>query len=204
MVDPELIVKIAAPTAGGGFALYRLFLHHRLARMVARRKQRDSDISQIPRVLQEIQSVKNELRTNGGTSLRDEIRKLGTKAALAEQQIRALLQAATSEAVFETNVAGEWVWGNRALVNLSGRTSEELFGNGWINIIDPMDRAATVEEWRHSIRDKRECIVRFRMTTRAMRSLWVTMHGFPMRGAYLEEVVGYFGIIVMDKGGSTE
>jgi PAS domain S-box-containing protein len=199
METTEIVAKIVVPSLTGAGAVYRLFLHRRVRLAIERRKTRDQNIARIPEVLDSLHQIQAELRTNGGGSLRDEIRAIATKNATNEQRIRALLQS-TNEPVFETNAVGEWVWVNRTMVNMTGRLSEEMYGNGWKNLVDPADRATVAEEWKFATRDKRECIVRFRLVNRLMKASWVILHSFPVRGAEPDAVVGYFGWVTLDMG----
>lgn len=208
-MDPatiEIATKVGVPVVGAAGAFYRFWLRKYVRTAIDRRKLMLANIAKIPNVvaaLEEVnaklEDVSKELKTNGGRSLRDEVRLIATKSAINEQRIRALLQSHTAEAIFESNAAGEWVWANRTLINLTGRSTEEMYGNGWKNLVLPADRAAVVEEWRFSVRDNRECIVKFRLATRDGSGRMVTLTSMPWRSSGESNVIGYFGIIEPDR-----
>lgn len=195
----EITMGIVTAMVTGAWAVYRALLHRRVLRMVDRRRAREANIGQIPLILESIVAIKKELQPNGGHSLSDKIERISDRSAMTEQRMRAMLQADTAERAFEANAGGEWVWVNRPLINLTGRTSEELLGNGWINMVDPADRAGVVEEWRQACKDRRECQMRFRIgSTKIARAVYVTLHAFTARSEMSERVISYFGFIAMD------
>jgi PAS domain-containing protein len=170
-----------------------------VAEGVRRRHERDANIAKIPILDQRLQEILAELKPNGGKSLRDEVHRLEANGAMNEQRLRTIQNTNTEAGFFETNEAGEWVFVNRFLVSLTNRSSEELLGNGWKNIVDPSARANVSDEWKHAVREKRECIIRFPMVTRLAKAYWVVLHAFPVRPERHEIVLPrYSGSIVLD------
>lgn len=195
----QLTIAVVSTVSAGGWTVYRALLHRRVLKLIDRRHEREHHISQIPLILTSLAEIKRELQPNGGHSLSDKIQRLSDRSAMTEQRMRAMLQSDAAERAFEANAAGEWVWVNRPLIALTGRTSEELLGNGWINAVDPADRTVVVEEWRHACKDRRECQVRFRIgTSRIARAIWVTLHAFPARSEANDRIISYFGFVSMD------
>src|SRR5262245_25703327 len=96
-------IRIMLPALVTLLGVYMKFGHRRIIRALERRRVRDANIACIPDVLEAIRQVQAELKTNGGRSLRDEIRRIGNQSAVTEQQLRAIMQSDTSQAVFETN-----------------------------------------------------------------------------------------------------
>jgi PAS domain-containing protein len=103
--------------------------------------------------------------------------------------------------MFETDGDGEWTWVNRAMLDMTRRSSEQLLGYGWKNIVVPTERVAVSDEWSLAVRDGRECSVRFHLLKRygAAPDYEVTLTSTPIRASTMDEPVGYFGLLEVVK-----
>lgn len=104
--------------------------------------------------------IREELGWNGGASLRDTVDRIEARVAFQDQRARALLQDA-AHGYIETNHMGLLTFANRTHLRWTGRTLEELLGEGWINAIDPNDRKRLTEEWHDAVMDERDLITKF-------------------------------------------
>lgn len=108
--------------------------------------------------------IEKELQPNGGTSLRDAVNRIEIRQLLAEQRHRAVLSA-NSQAYFECDAQGACIWANREYLRLTGRTLEEIRGNGWVNAISADEQDEVFEGWRHAVEQSRDYTGRFVIVT---------------------------------------
>ena len=123
-------------------------------------------------VVKELQAIKKEFKTNGGSSLKDDIVRLsdGMKEVnirldgiTVEQRInREIMEVAN----WESNSEGQVTYVSTALCEIIGCTQMDLLHNSWIGFVDAADRKRVVTEWRESIENASEynCIYNFRKT----------------------------------------
>lgn len=103
-----------------------------------------------------IGEVVRELRPNGGSTMRDAINLI-----VAKQRAR---DNTTEEyGVFEADKDGWCTHCNLHYLRMTGRTMDEVVGNGWINCIHPDDRSKVREEWALSVHDGRDFELACRM-----------------------------------------
>ena len=103
----------------------------------------------------QLNRIEAELHPNGGTSLRDVINRIGSRQRDFEAFTVASLNI-HDEAVFRTDAAGDVIFTNRAHQRLTGFSQGEAYGSGWINYLDPSERARMQKIWADAIRDERE------------------------------------------------
>lgn len=96
----------------------------------------------------ELRRVRAELQPNGGGSLHDVIQAIA--AAQRAQDDR------DATPLFWSDASGRLTHVNRAYLQLSGRTREELVGTGWTNFIAPADRPRVIERWREAVLEARD------------------------------------------------
>jgi len=124
---------------------------------------------QITKMSEDISYIVSELKTNGGTSLRDAIDRTNTEhvglyktlsniETLVENNVE--VQRARmdndEQMIFLTDAKGNITWVNRSYSRHTGRTINEVKGSGWINVLHPAGREACVEEWYDSVKHNRE------------------------------------------------
>lgn len=102
-----------------------------------------------------MQVIAKTLSPNGGSSIRDAIDRIERRQVAMEYRERAVLSE-SSLPVFQTNDRGECIWVNNAYRRLVGKTSEQLMGRGWENILHVSDQARISEEWDLAIKNKRD------------------------------------------------
>ena len=97
----------------------------------------------------------------------------------SEQRYRALTEA-TATVVWRTSASGELIFASDIWSDITGQTSEETKGQGWLQAIHPDDRERTVGLWLHSLRTctLHENQFRVRQQTGAYR--WFSVRGVPI------------------------
>lgn len=103
--------------------------------------------SAISRLETRLDEVMAQLLPNGGGSMRDAINRI-------ESRLTAVMDE-DSSAMFEADASGLCIYANPSMLRLTQRTMDQLKGNGWYNIVDPMDRESVRAEWTAAIEEKR-------------------------------------------------
>lgn len=104
-----------------------------------------------------VDTIKKEVTPNGGGSLKDVVNQLKktcenieTRQLVIEQRSRSSLQY-HNESLFETDKKGNLLWANESFYGFAKKTSEDLEGFNWINIITERDRAKFLNEFNSCI-----------------------------------------------------
>lgn len=111
-----------------------------------------------------IKEVLAELRTNGGSSLKDAITRI------EEFQVRmggrvdlVMLAMDDAAAVYETDHQGHCHWASPAYQRITGRTNAELNGWGWSIVLHDDDAERVRAAWRLAVEERRGFSLKFRM-----------------------------------------
>lgn len=147
----------------------------------------------VAEVLASLEVIKHQLVPNGGSSLRDAVDRIEARIMLTEQRAR-LLWMDSPMAVFETDAAGEFTHVNRTFIRWTGRSSQDLDGNGWLNAVAPADRAAIYNDWLTSIAQEREFSADFSLRHDSGATFAVHCSAFPMYDAKCK-LAGWMGVI---------
>lgn len=111
-------------------------------------------LTRVHSVFEKVDFIANELKPNGGSSLRDAIDILRNNLEKSNQRQR-LLMMDSETAIFETDPQGQCTFANNAYLELVGRPFEEISGNGWVVAINPKDREKVYEAWKDAISQDR-------------------------------------------------
>jgi PAS domain S-box-containing protein len=103
----------------------------------------------------QLNRIEAELHSNGGTSLRDEIRQIISTQFKFEAHLNASMNV-HQVALFRTDALGGVIASNRAHQILTGFNVLQLQGDGWINVICPDDRERVMKAWKGAVAAKRE------------------------------------------------
>lgn len=101
-----------------------------------------------------LELILQEIRPNGGTSLRDAINRIELNSAHMRERQTAFFNY-QDVAVFEADAKGLWTWANRGFLNLVQMSLDELQGRGWVNSIAPESRAFVEKEWSDCVAEDR-------------------------------------------------
>lgn len=116
-------------------------------------------------------SVQLEFKSNGGSSLRDQV--MFTKAAVSSMLARQwALVDGLGDPMWEAEASGQWLRANRSMLALTQRPQEQILGTNWENTIHYEDRAKVWEEWTDAVARKRS----FEMSFRVMSMTRSTYH----------------------------
>lgn len=140
-----------------------------------------------------VNNIDSELKTNGGSSLRDKVNEILSAVEHLEQRQRNSLQF-DLHGIFETDAEGRCIWMNRALLELLERQLDEMTGAGWRSIIDEKDRERVTNEWMNSSRDARDFSVRFRIRTVKNGALHIEARVLKMMG-HAGQFLGHMGFV---------
>ena len=100
-----------------------------------------------------IQTIKEEVVTNGGRSLKDAVIQLKgtcdrieTRQKVINQRSKASLHY-QNEALFETDKDGKLIWINDKFYQVTGETLTNMEGYNWVTIIDEPEREGFLKEF---------------------------------------------------------
>jgi hypothetical protein len=128
-----------------------------------------------------INTIKQELSTNGGNSLKDSIvdlrktcHRIEIRQQIIEQRTKAGLHYSNT-ALFETDNNGRLIWNNSLFFDLVQTHNVE--GYDWLNFIKEKDRQGLLEEFRSCLSTNRK----FFKITEACNGKKISITGFPYR-----------------------
>lgn len=151
-------------------------------------------IKEVITISSKINSLLEIIQPNGGTSLIDTINRIESKITKSEQRERAILQE-TPIPMFETNNHGECTWINKSYQVMSGKSVEEISGNGWQTTISEIDRKRVSDEWESAIKNQRDFDLSYIMkNTDKATEFKVSCRAYIQKNKS-GEVIGWFGII---------
>ena len=144
---------------------------------------------------EQVRFVVDELRPNGGASIRDSLNRIEIRQVLQEQRQKAILSD-MSVGVFETDMDGEFVWVNRKYLRMTGRTPSEVKGSGWINTVAERDRERVKTEWDDAMEENREFESRFLLITPDDDRIEVQVRTYKYEeSGNKNEPLGFMGIV---------
>jgi len=95
--------------------------------------------------------------------------------------------------IFRTDPDGNTTYVNPKYLDLSGLSSEEAYGIGWLNAVHPEDRGKLSEKWLNELKSKRESSAEYRFLKPDGSIVWVIGKAVPELIG--NEVTGYIGTI---------
>lgn len=146
----------------------------------------------MPTQLAEVRAtIRAELTTNGGGSMRDLVVATAASTTASEARSRAMLSQ-LHVPFWESDSEGRCVFYSRELSMLSGWTPQDVLGRGWISTIHPADRAAVISEWDACTRDGREFVMDYAFISPDGRRIEIHAEALTMRDGK-GRVIGYVG-----------
>lgn len=143
-----------------------------------------------------VNTIFEEMRPNGGKSIKDIIINMHKNVSLVGERQRALM-ADSKEAMFETDSEGRCIWVNRTYTRLVQLTPIQLLGFGWHNVIYPEDKDKVISEWQKAVKDKREFIIRCRLIAASGEVININCKSYVLSDS-AGNTIGYLGFIVKD------
>jgi PAS domain S-box-containing protein len=115
----------------------------------------------LPTLLQ----VAEEMKPNGGNSLRDRVDKISKQLLYQDGARRLSYDLPPEGAFYECDDNGGYVYVNRQWTRLTGLSYEDSLGDGWLSGVHPDDRPTVAEEWWDCIKHRREFDLSFRLVS---------------------------------------
>ncbi len=100
-------------------------------------------------IFNEVRSIKSEIETNGGSTLKD-------GSNLTNALLWTMINDKEDAAVLQTDNNGQVIKSNRYFRSLTGKSASEIVGTGWINCIAEKDRNRVWKEFNEAISEKRD------------------------------------------------
>lgn len=140
-----------------------------------------------------------EFRPNGGNSMKDSITRIETNLqgvrndAMRMEARQWAIVASLPDPVFETNPEGECIRVNSAYMHLTGRSMQDVLGNGWEIVIHHEDRARVWQEWHDAVQRLRAFDSHYRIVDTDGEIFSVRCIAQPYKNPADGTVLGYLG-----------
>lgn len=149
-----------------------------------------------------IDEVRHQVFPNSGGSAYDQITRVLESSRRTESHLnllrgtmRAHQDADLSQARFEADAAGEFVWVSHAFLRWCNRGSEQVVGYGWVNAVAHADRERVRAEFEAAIEERREFTSRFTMHPLGGEDFQVDAFAKPIRCSASGAVEHWVGVI---------
>lgn len=146
---------------------------------------------------EKIDSILQEVRPDGGNSLRDKVEGIGaslkTYIQLSDSRFRFMADTA-GILMFEHDKDGLCVWVSDGWCALTGMQREDAIGNGWVNAVAASDRPRVMEAWRRAVIEKRVFSEVYKYVCNEMGTVRVKVRVEPMYGAD-DQIAGFIGSV---------
>jgi PAS domain-containing protein len=111
----------------------------------------------------DIRSIRDEVRTNGGQSLKDTVNKINDTLQYIEGTLRVRIDRDLDVAHIKMDPYGMVIWASRSYALWLGRPTSELKDLRWMSYIHTHDRVVVRQEWDQALLDKRSIDLEFRL-----------------------------------------
>ncbi|NBO99248.1 MAG: hypothetical protein EBU90_03855 [Proteobacteria bacterium] len=174
-IDPDFLTLIISIIGGLGtfFSLIWLNVVKPLVKLL---NNQDS-------FKESFETIRKELTTNGGNSLKDVVidlkstcGRIETRQKIIEQRTKAALHYSQA-ALFETDHDGRLVWSNVNFCEFMKSMSANIEGYDWLNCIDEDDRQSVLQEFQSCL----ELNKKFFIATKLQNGINIKMTGYPYR-----------------------
>jgi two-component system, sensor histidine kinase and response regulator len=114
----------------------------------------------------------------------------------SEAKFRALGESAP-DCIFLADRLGQWVYCNSPWTKMTGLSSTESMGHGWIRALHPEDKVRVLEHWDQALRERKDLSLEFRLITDTGKVRWISCRTAPAQYEPGEtgENAGYAGSI---------
>jgi PAS domain S-box-containing protein len=150
-------------------------------------------------VVSSIETIKKEVTTNGGSSIKDAITSLKNtcdRIELRQKKIEERSKLALhfhNEALFEIDKDGNLVWTNEKFYQITGENQTDLQGLNWIGYVQEGDREKFEKELKNCLKSCRK----FELETKSTNGTPVRFIGFPYRIGFGQHVGFLFNLSLL-------
>lgn len=173
--DPDSITLVC--TVIGGFGTFCSLIWVKVIKPAIKLLQRQDQL------VHSLDTIKKELTTNGGNSLKDAVidlrstvQRMEVRQKVIEQRTKAALHY-TNEALFETDNQGRLVWTNYSFYELTSEVITNVDGYDWLNYIHEDDRENFFSEFKSCLKMNRK----FVKATKNCDGKNIKLVGFPYK-----------------------
>lgn len=114
--------------------------------------------------------------------------------AASENRLKTLLSEAPV-GIFQADLAGQYIFVNERLLQLTGEPATSILGSGWEGLVHPEDRKSVLVSWREAVAAQSEWSEEFRVVRRGGQLRWIAVKAIPLVGAG-EAVEAFLGSYV--------
>ena len=125
-----------------------------------KREKLEKAVNHIEKMAEKLSIVSKELQTNGGGSIKDQIKQIANDVKIIRIERDGTFYL-SKDPMFKTDDKGHYIAVNTSLCQLIGVTEGELLGLGWLNYISLEDRDRVWEEWENIIESGKEIFTYF-------------------------------------------
>lgn len=109
-----------------------------------------------------IKYIEQEFKPNGGSSLKDAIKRIENRQIIQEQRLLFILDSNPDVGVFETDELGNCTRVSLTYCHMLNKTQDECTGMGWTTALYPEDKEKVFVEWSNAIKFNRPFDMKYR------------------------------------------
>ena len=128
----------------------KTFGRRKLRRHLERKRLEAEALERYEAIVESNKLILAELRPNGDSSMRDAVDRIEYRQAGFDAFLSAQLNV-LDVAIFRTDAEGKVKYNNRKHQHLTGFSAGEVSGDGWVNVIHPIDRDMVFHKWKQAV-----------------------------------------------------
>lgn len=104
----------------------------------------------------------------------------GTEEALraSEERFRSIAETANI-GIFRTDATGRCIYVNQQWCRITGIASEQAYGDGWLNVLHPLDHPRVTRTWEQAVSRRERFRDEYRFALPGGREIWVVGEAMP-------------------------
>lgn len=182
----ESIVAVVGSIITTGIVIWRL-----VRPAIKRVRHLHAALESIPQLVIDVTSIREQVHTNGGSSLKDVVDRIEIRQ-LHDSQVLGSFLASQNVAFFRTDTKGFIHDASRPLCKLLQRAEAELMGNGWMSWVHQKEREDVADEWNDAVTAGRDFDKHFDMYNDAGDVITVHVRAYLLLDLK-RKPMGYFG-----------
>ena len=125
---------------------------------------------------------------------REALRKKAEEAVVESEQRYHMLTEVSAVGIFRTDVNGLTTYVNPHWCQISGLSSQEALGNGWLKAVHEEDKNSILKGWENATTNQQNSLSEYRFVRQDGSVAWVMGQAVPEHNVK-NEIVGYIGTI---------